>query len=273
MSSEPSVTGSLRGAAFHLRDLSGTTFDTCTLEGARFRDCNLSGVMIVSSFVEDLRVSSLHGQGARVIVDDVDVSAYVAAELDRRYPERVPLRSLEGPDDYRAVFVSLEAGWNRTLQRAEQLPEAERHERVDGEWSLAETLRHLVFADDSWISRLYNETNEAFHPLSIPPTDYPLDQRPGLGLDEDAEPSYEEVVALFGERRARLRELLAGVTQADLDRPRTAVIAPAWGEETHAGGECLRVLLEEYSAHRRYAERDLAALESRSGSTPSSSTS
>ncbi len=47
----------------------------------------------------------------------------------------------------------------------------------------------------------------------------------------------------------------------DLERPRTAVIAPAWGEETHTGAECLRVLLEEYSSHRRYAERDLSVLE------------
>ena len=90
-------------------DLSGATFDTCTLEGARFRDCNLSGVIIVASYVENLRVSSLHGQGARIVVDDVDVSGYVAAELDRRFPERVALRALSAPDDYRALFALLEA--------------------------------------------------------------------------------------------------------------------------------------------------------------------
>ena len=55
--------------------------------------------------------------------------------------------------------------------------------------------------------------------------------------------------------------MLVDVTQTDLERPRTAVIAPAWGEETHTGAECLQVLLEEYSSHRRYAERDLFVLE------------
>jgi hypothetical protein len=256
--------GSLRGATFHQRDLSGTTFDTCTLEGARFRDCNLSGVIVVASWVENLRVSSLHGQGARIIVDDVDVSAYVAEELDRRYPERVALRALADPEDYRALFATLEARWDETLQRAELLPDTARHERVDGEWSLVETLRHLVFADDCWIRRQYHETDEAFHPLGVPPTDTPLDQRDDLVLDDAAQPTYDEVLAVFRARRTRLRELLATVTPGDLERPRTAVIAPPWGEETHTGAECLQVLLEEYSSHRRYAERDLAALETRS---------
>jgi len=105
MTDGPTIAGSLRGATFRQRDLSGTTFDTCTLEGARFRDCNLSGVTVVASYVEDLRVSSLHGQGGRITVDDVDVSEYVAAEPDRRFPERVALRALAGPDGYRAVFA------------------------------------------------------------------------------------------------------------------------------------------------------------------------
>ena len=56
MTSEPVISGSLRGATLRQRDLSGATFDTCTLEGARFRDCNLSGVIIVASYVENLRV-------------------------------------------------------------------------------------------------------------------------------------------------------------------------------------------------------------------------
>ena len=232
----------------------------CTLEGARFRDCNLSGVIIVASYVENRRVSSLHGLGGGVIVDDVDVSVFVAAELDRRFPERVALRELNGPDDYRAVFATLEARWDETLQRAERLPEAARHERVDGEWSLVETLRHLVFADGCWISRQYRETDDAFHPLAVPTTDYPLDQRAARGLDEAAQPAYGEVLAVFRDRQSWLRQLLVALTQADLERPRTAVIAPAWGEETHTGAECLRVLLEEYSSHRRYAERDLGVL-------------
>jgi len=61
---------------------------------------------------------------------------------------------------------------------------------------------------------------------------------------------------------------LACLTHGDLERPCTSVIAPAWGEETHTGGECLRVLLEECSSHRRYAERDVAVLEARLPTSP-----
>jgi uncharacterized damage-inducible protein DinB len=180
----------------------------------------------------------------------------------------VALRALGAADDYRALFAALEARWDETLQRADRLPEASRHERVDGEWSLVETLRHLVFADDCWISRQYRETDDAFQPLAVPNTDYPLDERARLGLDDAAEPTYDEVLAVFRDRRSRLRELLVTLNDADLERPRTAVIAPAWGEETHTGAECLRVLMEEYSSHRRYAERDLAALEAGRTASP-----
>ena len=259
----PAAAGALRGEIFRNRDLREARFDTCTLEGARFRDCNLSSVTIASSYVENLRVSTLHGQGARVIVDDVDVSAYVAAELDRRFPERVALRFLAEPEDYRALFTTLDRLWDETLRRAELLPEPMRHERVDDEWSIVETLRHLVFADDCWIRRQYRETDDPFHPLGVPPTDCAAEERDGLRLDEAASPTYGEVREIFDERRGRLRQLLGGLSSDDLARPRTAVIAPMWGEETHPGGECLRVLLEEYCSHRRYAERDLDVLERR----------
>jgi len=55
----------------------------------------------------------------------------------------------------------------------------------------------------------------------------------------------------------------AAFTAADsrLGELRTAALAaPAWGVESHAVGECLRVLKDEYCEHRRFAERDLAVL-------------
>ncbi len=58
-----------------------------------------------------MRISSPHGEVDWVIVDDVEVSGYVAAELDRRKPEPVPVsfRALSARDDYTAVFVLIEA--------------------------------------------------------------------------------------------------------------------------------------------------------------------
>src|SRR5215211_4441379 len=43
--------------------------------------------------------------------------------------------------------------WDAVVRRALALPEDLLHERVDGEWSFIETLRHLVFATDAWVLR------------------------------------------------------------------------------------------------------------------------
>jgi hypothetical protein len=154
-------TRAFRGASFHNADLSGATF----------RDCDMSGVRIVSSRVDGLVISGLNGRAGRVVVDDVDVSAYVAAELDRRHPERVRLREARTAKDLRAVWADLERLWEDTLARAGWLPEAALQERVDGEWSFVETLRHLVFAVDSWVGGWLRGEAAPFSPLALPPTD------------------------------------------------------------------------------------------------------
>jgi hypothetical protein len=246
-------TRAFRGASFHYADVSGATF----------RDCDMRGVRIVSSFVDGLVVSGFSGRSGPVVVDDVDVSEYVAAELDRRHPERVLLREARGADDLRALGAELERLWDDTLARAGRLPEAVLHERVDGEWSFVETLRHLVFAVDTWVDGWLRGQAAPFSPLGVPPTDLAPEEWPTIGLDPDARPSCADAAALFADRRERLRAALAGVTDAQLDDERTATPVPAWGEETHTVRECLRVPLEELCEHRRFAERDLAVFSGR----------
>lgn len=60
--------------------------------GATFRDCDLRHVKIVDSWLVDVSVSGLIGS---VVVDDVDVTAFVEAELERRHPERAQLREMQ----------------------------------------------------------------------------------------------------------------------------------------------------------------------------------
>jgi uncharacterized damage-inducible protein DinB len=243
-------TRAFRGASFHYADVSGATF----------RDCDMRGVRIVSSFVDGLVIGGFSGRSGPVVVDDVDVSAYVAAELDRRHPERVRLREARSVDELRAVWTELERLWDGTLARAERLPGAALQERVAGEWSFAETLRHLVFAVDTWVEGWLHGTTAPFSPLGIPPTDLAPADWPAIGLDPDARPSYAEAAALFAQSRERVRGAFAEVTDDQLDDPRTATPVEAWGEETHPVRECLSVVLEEHIEHRRFAERDLAAL-------------
>ncbi|MDO3704026.1 DinB family protein [Micromonospora sp. C28SCA-DRY-2] len=252
----------LAGAAFRNVDLAGATFHSVDLAGATVRDSNLSGVRIVASAISDLRVSRHAGRGT-VVVDDVDVTAYVAAELDRRHPERVRLRAVRTADDVRAMWDTLERLWAETLARAERLPEAALHERVDDEWSFVETLRHLVFATDVWVGRVIRGEPTPYHRLGLPPTDTSPAGAAELGIDLAARPAYAEVVAVFADRRRRVREVVAAVTDAELAEMRTAELTPEWGVESHPVGECLRVVLEEHCEHRRFAVRDLAVLEAR----------
>jgi uncharacterized damage-inducible protein DinB len=198
-----------------------------------------------------------------VVVDDVDVSEYVAAELDRRHPERVLLRDARSADDLRAVWAELERLWDDTLARAAELPEAVLQERVDGEWSFAETLRHLAFAVDTWVNGWLRGEPAPFSPLGVPPTDLGPEEWRTIGLDPDARPSCTEAAALFAERRRLVREAMGEVTDAQLPEVRTGTPVPAWGEESHDVAECLRVVLEEHIQHRRFAERDLAAVAAR----------
>src|SRR5689334_8926191 len=140
-----------RGARIHLSDLAGL----------EIRDCEVSGLKIVDCYGSSVY---LGGVFERVVVNDVDVTAYVAAELDRQHPTRVLGRNAASPDDYRATWDALETLWAATIDHARSLPEAKLHERVDGEWSFVETHRHLLFASDAWLGNAVLEEAAPYHP-------------------------------------------------------------------------------------------------------------
>jgi hypothetical protein len=231
--------------------------NTDEFRGATFRDCDMTGVRIVSSIVDDLWIAGFDGTAGRVVVDDVDVTTYVAAELDRRFPERVRLRAAESLDDFRSLWATLSDLWAGTIERAGALTEARLQQRIDGEWSFVETLRHLVFGIDTWVGRMLHGESMPWHPLGLPPTDSAGAGAAHMGLDLVAQPSFAEVAEVYATRRARVDEEFASVT--DLTDVRTAAPVPGAEPESLTVGDCLTVLLHEHYAHRRFAERDLAA--------------
>ena len=84
----------------------------CDLAGLEIRDCEVGGLKIVDCYGSDVH---LGGDFKRVVVNDVDVTAYVGAELDRRHPTRVLAREATSPDDYRAAWDAVETQWADTL--------------------------------------------------------------------------------------------------------------------------------------------------------------
>lgn len=236
----------------------GASFTVADLSGARFVDCDLSGVKVVDSWLVGVNMS---GYVENLVVNGVDVTAYVVAELDRRHPERVQLREIRGADDFRAMWDTVERLWADTVARAERLPEAARHERVDGEWSFVETLRHLVFITDSWASRTILDDPMPYHRLGLPQTAYAPADAEALGMDLDANPSYAEVTEARADRMAVVRCIVDGLTDGDLGRICTRPPAPGYPEESRPVWECLSVVMEEECEHHRFAVRDLAVLE------------
>jgi hypothetical protein len=242
----------------HQGSFRGASFTSADFTGAQFRDCDLRQVKITDSWLVDVRMSGLIGN---FVVNDVDVTAFVEAELDRRHPERAQLKTMRTAGDYRAMWDTIERLWSDTVARAGQLPEAALNLRVDEEWSFIETLRHLIFATDAWAGRMILDEPMPYHPLGLPYAAYPPADAAALGIDLDARPSLAQVVEVRGSRIALVRGIVDRLTDADLERVCPRLPAPGYPEETRSVGRCLRVVMDEECEHRRYAIRDLATLE------------
>lgn len=226
--------------------------------GYEIRDRDLSGLRIVDCYGDEVEVSGGFG---RIVVNDVDVTAYVEAELDRRAPARALAREATTVEDFRHAFQVADHAWMSTLARVSAWPEETLQARVRGEWSLTETLRHLLMAGDRWLGESVLDEVQPYHRLGLPSgTDNDvLIARLGLAVGQPA--AYPEVLEARQARQATLSRYLGGLTEAELDRE--CERKPPW----YAPGRqllvrtCLRVLAAEEAEHHRYAERDLTVLE------------
>jgi hypothetical protein len=247
MAAEYAQTDQFRGARIHL----------CELADLEVRDCEVSGLKIVDCYGSDVY---LGGDFERVVVNDVDVTAYVRAELDRQQPARVLAREASSADEYRAAWAAVEKLWEETLDRVGRLPEVILHERVHGEWSFIETQRHLLFAGDAWLGNAVLEEEDPYHPLGFPAGGAPPDATKALGLTLDATPTLAEVLAPRLVRMASMRRVVEAVTDAGLARVCGRRPAHFYPDQEYLLGRCLKVVLKEEAEHHRYAVRDLAEL-------------
>ena len=248
MPAEYSQSDQFRRARIHLSDLAGL----------EIRDCEVSGLKIVDCYGSDVY---LGGDFERLVVNDVDVTAYVKAELDRQHPTRVLARDAASPDDYRAAWDAVETLWEATLDHARTLPEAMLHEQVNGEWSFVETQRHLLFASDAWLGNAVLEEQAPYHQLGLPAGGMSPDASSKLGLIREATPTLDQVLEPRRARMATMRRVVDGLTEAKLDRVCGRKPADPYPDEEYVVRRCLKVVLKEEAEHHRYALRDLAVLE------------
>ncbi len=242
--------------------LTGRTLRHRSLRGSRFVGCDLSEVVVRGSELAGLELDSpwlLEGDG-ELLVNGVNVIPLVDAELNRRFPGR-ELRTASDSVQLRAAWTALERAWAATLERAAAMPDGTVDASVDGEWSLAQTLRHLVMATDTWLGRAILELEHPYHPAGLPNDGESAAYQPG---DFTTEPStFAEVLAVRADRQAMVREFLGRVTGEQLSSPRRNP-HDAQGAETVLS--CLHTILEEEWEHHRYAVRDLDQLTARSSS-------
>jgi DinB superfamily/Pentapeptide repeats (8 copies) len=236
-------------------------------EGGRVDDLDLSGVHLHGVSLEGatltdayLRGTTISGDIEGLCINGVDVEPLVGAELDRRFPDRVRLRATDIAG-LRDAWSMLEGLWAAATERASRLPRDCQRQRVDGEWSFVETLRHLICATDCWVSRAIELDRHPYHPWGLAFSGLSPQVARDMGLDVSATPDLAEVLPVWRQRQQTTRAVLENLTDAELTEVRTAPEEPGHPNGEHSVLHCLHVILNEEWEHHGYASRDLDALE------------
>lgn len=226
------------------------------LTEAEFRECVLDRARLVGVVMQDAEIDGLV---THLVVNGVEVTGYVEAELDRRHPVRLLLRSDE-PADLREGHRQLMADWAATVERMRATPGIESRS-ANHEWSAVQTLRHLVFVHDSWFRRCVLGRSDLFTPIGLGIEGVP--DREEQGLDPTADPTLDEVLAVRAEQAAELEAWLAEVTPALLERPAPVPHDDRWPPYARGRSvrQCLGTVLNEEHEHHGFCVRDLTILE------------
>lgn len=232
-----------------------TRFDDQDLTGSEFRECDFTRARLIGVVMQD---AVIDGLVSNLVINGVEVSTYVEAELDRRHPVRALIRSAH-PAELREGLRELRAAWSATLERLRSMPGGSEHRSVGGEWSTVETLRHLVYVHDCWFRRCCLGS-------TLPPTafglvtDHVLVHEPGL--DRTAAPSLGEVLAVRELQSADLDRWLATLKDDELSKPAPVPEGSGWPPYARSKSvlECVHVVLNEEWEHHGFCTRDIALL-------------
>ncbi len=234
------------------KEFEGATFVEASFKGATMRFTDLTGVTMRSVDVGGLDIDSHDLFFGSLTVNGVDVVPLVEAELNRRFPGR-ELQKAQTPEGLREAWVAVQAAWATTVaDTPAELVDA----HVPAEWSLAQTLRHLILATDSWLRGAIEGIDRPFHEIGQIFTGA-AEMGFDVSIFRTDPPAYDEILAVRAQRQQMVTDFLATVTPEVLAEER----ADPWGGDWHPSvGDCIRVILEEEWAHLRYVRRDLALL-------------
>ena len=240
-------------------DLQAAEFVDVDLTRARFVGADLSGAVLRGVQVGGVEIDApwLFEDDGALVVNGVDVRPFVDAELDRRFPGRAE-RDAPDPETLRSAWAAVEHAWGVTIVRANDMPAGSVDVSVDGEWSFAQTLRHLVLATDMWLGKAILEREQPFHPLGLMDAGSVGEDGVDMSVFRTDTPPYAEVLEARAGRVAMVRDFLATVTPELLAETRKNPHAPEYPESVRS---CLHVVLEEEWEHYRYAVRDLDLIE------------
>ena len=231
-------------------EFAGATFVQTSFKGATLRFSDVSGVTMRGVDVDGLDIDSHDLHLGTLVVNGVDVVPLVEAELDRQFPGR-ELRLAQTPEGLREAWVAVQAAWHETVAGTRpDLVDA----HVPDEWSLAQTLRHLVLATDTWLRGAILRVEQPFHEIGQIFTGA-ADMGFDVSIFRVDPPPFEEILAVRAERQRMVTDFLDTVTAGLLAEERE----DPWGFDWQPSvGDCVRVILEEEWAHLRYIRRDLA---------------
>ena len=234
-------------------EFEGASFIRASFKGATLRFSDVSGVTMRSVDVDGLDIDSHDLAFGTLFVNGVDVVPLVEAELNRQFPGR-ELQKAQTPEGLRAAWVAVQAAWRTTVDGTPpELVDA----HVEDEWSLAQTLRHLVLATDAWLRGAIQREPQPFHEIGQIFTGA-AEMGFDMSIFRTDAPDYAEILAVRAERQQMVTDFLATATPELLAEERDN---PWGGGDWHPSvGDCLRVILEEEWAHLRYVRRDLARL-------------
>jgi uncharacterized damage-inducible protein DinB len=166
----------------------------------------------------------------------------------------------DAPADLVEAWRQLSVAWVDTVERVRAMPQESEHRRVDGEWSMVETLRHLVFVHDSWFHRCVLGLTEPFTAIGLGPSS--IQAAEGLLAEGVGEPTLDEVLKVQSRQNREVEKWLAATTPEQLSLPAPVPDDERW--PTYAPGrsvrQCLGTVLNEEWEHHRFVTRDLDKL-------------